>query len=236
MLMPVPGSISQHPDFGQVFSADADGGGQYCAVVANQEHRRQIQIIGQDDRVYLISAWDQIRPTISDAESGAVALKSPKKKGKKSEGGLAAVGEEQEEEEEENDTPAPPAVTGMPKQLDIDKATAALVADKQDYLGAPCVMPPDGTHECGVVFDSEKWVDYKSQSDALGFVSRFLEPMLEDATTASELDESPRVWVSANTLKAVETQRAALKAAKPTVQGSWLGSILLRLPVASGCS
>ena len=43
--------------------------------------------------------------------------------------------------------------------------------------------------------------------------------MLEDATSAAELDEAPRVWVSANTLKAVETQRAALQAAKPTTQG-----------------
>ena len=189
MLMPVPGSISNHPDFGLVFSGDtaADGGGgQYCAVVANQEHRRQIQIIGQDDRVYLISAWDQVRPTITDAEGGAVALKSPKKKPVPAEGGgaLAAVGEEDEgggEAEAEAEAkaeagslPPAPLITGLPTDLEIDSATQALVKSKQDYVGAPCVMPPDGSHECGVVFDADKWVDYKPNSDTLGFVSRFL--------------------------------------------------------------
>ena len=61
------------------------------------------------------------------------------------------------------------AVTGIPRDLKIDGATAALVQDKQDYVGAPCVMPPDGTHECGVIFDAEKWVDYKPNSNTLGF-------------------------------------------------------------------
>ena len=69
MLMPVPAEICKHPDFSLVFGAAhaSEAEAPYCAVVANHEHKRLIQIL-HEDRVYEISSWDQVKPSIGDTE------------------------------------------------------------------------------------------------------------------------------------------------------------------------
>ena len=163
MLMPVPAEICKHPDFSLVFGAAhaSEAEAPYCAVVANHEHKRLIQIL-HEDRVYEISSWDQVKPSIGDTE-------------------MSPLGAGAAEEGAPEDAASSAAAGG------------AAGSEKEDWLQAPVAKGDAGK----VGFDGEEWVPHSKGS--LGWLSKFLEPMLDEACKAQELDEPPRIWVSEST-------------------------------------